>query len=76
MNQSYALSARLAGFILLTQQGGIFREKLNESAEYLGVTYRHFLYVLASFVKEGILVKTEQGYYIKDSERLKTMEGK
>lgn len=69
-NQSYPLEARLADFILLTMRGGYYREKHTEAAEFLGVTYRHLLYVLAGLVKRGLLVKTERGYYVADAEGL------
>ncbi|MDD3794777.1 MAG: transcriptional regulator YeiL [Lachnospiraceae bacterium] len=63
-NQSYPLEVRLAKFILMTSQNNLYREKHTEAAEYLGVTYRHLLYVLADFVKRGFLLKTKQGYVI------------
>ena len=65
-NQSYPLEVRLANFILLTSCNQMYREKHTEAAEFLGVTYRHLLYVLAHFVKQGYLKKTKQGYYIQD----------
>ena len=70
-NQTYPLEVRLAKFILLTSCNQIYREKHTEVAEFLGVTYRHLLYVLANFVKRGILIKTEQGYYICNLEALR-----
>lgn len=70
-NQSYSLDVRLADFILNTSVNSIYRERHTEAAEYLGVTYRHLLYVIADFVKKGILIKTNQGYKIADMERLK-----
>lgn len=66
MNLCYSLETRLANFILTTSHKGIYREKHTEVAEYLGVTYRHLLYVIAKFVKEGILEKSKQGYFIKN----------
>lgn len=63
-NQSYPLEVRLANFILMTSHNGYYREKHTEVSEYLGVTYRHLLYVLADFVKRGLLKKTDMGYYI------------
>ena len=76
-NQAYPLEVRLANFILLTSCNQIYREKHTEAAEFLGVTYRHLLYVLAAFVKQGYLKKTEQGYYIQDLNALrKIAEGK
>lgn len=65
-NQSYPLEVRLANFILLTACNKMYRERHTEVADFLGVTYRHLLYVLANFVKRGYLKKTDQGYYIQD----------
>lgn len=69
-NQSYPLEARLANFILLTSFNQWYREKHTETAEFLGVSYRHLLYVLADLVHRGILQKTEQGYYIQNMDAL------
>lgn len=71
INQSYPLEVRLARFLLMTSHNCIYKERHTEVSEYLGVTYRHLLYVLAGFVKKEILIKTEQGYYIKDMNALK-----
>jgi CRP/FNR family putative post-exponential-phase nitrogen-starvation transcriptional regulator len=65
------LETRLANFILTTSHNGIYREKHTEVAEYLGVTYRHLLYVIAKLVKSGILEKSEQGYFIKNERVLR-----
>ena len=70
MNLCYSLETRLANFILKTSHNGIYREKHSEAAEYLGVTYRHLLYVIAKFVKLEILEKSEQGYFIKNESSL------
>jgi CRP-like cAMP-binding protein len=70
-NQSYALDVRLANFILLTATNAYYRERHTEVAEFLGVTYRHLLYVLADFVKSGVLEKTPQGYHIADVKGLR-----
>lgn len=70
-NQSYPLDARLANFILLTSCNRLYREQHTEVSEFLGVTYRHLLYVLADFVKRGFLKKTKQGYYIHDINALR-----
>ena len=70
-NQSYPLEVRLANFILMTSCNLLYREKHTEVSEFLGVTYRHLLYVLADFVKRGFLKKTEQGYYIQDLNTLR-----
>ena len=71
MNLCYSLETRLANFILTTSHNGIYREKHTEVAEYLGVTYRHLLYVIAKFVKQGILEKSKQGYFIQNENLLR-----
>lgn len=70
-NQSYPLQVRLANFILFTSYRRMYREKHTEVSEFLGVSYRHLLYVLADFVKRGLLEKTEQGYYIRELNALR-----
>ena len=75
-NQSYPLKNRFAEFILKMSINGYYREPHTEVAEFLGVTYRHLLYVLAQFVQEGILQKTNQGYYITNEEKLKSLISK
>ncbi|GAX02461.1 transcriptional regulator [Secundilactobacillus pentosiphilus] len=56
-NQGFTLSQQLAAFILLTAHNGYYNEKHTQVAEYLGVSYRHLLYVIAEFVKVGYLQK-------------------
>lgn len=73
-NQSYPLENRLASFILLTMHNAIYSEKHTEASEFLGVTYRHLLYVLADLVKKGILEKTHSGYRIVDISALRALD--
>lgn len=75
-NMCYPLENRLAKFIQLTAHGSIYSEKHTEAAEYLAVTYRHLLYVIAAFVKKGILQKTTCGYKIIDHEALDLLASK
>ena len=69
-NQAYPLKVRFAEFILKMSVKGYYREPHTEVAEFLGVTYRHLLYVLAQFVENGLLKKTKRGYRIVDLERM------
>ena len=71
INQSYPLRVRLASFILMTSIDGKYQERHTEVAEFLGVTYRHLLFVLAEFAKEGLLIKTDGGYRISKIEELR-----
>jgi CRP/FNR family putative post-exponential-phase nitrogen-starvation transcriptional regulator len=54
----------------MTENKGIYREKHTEASGYLGVTYRHLLYVIAEFVKEGLLEKSLIGYRITNRKKL------
>ncbi|WP_160689644.1 transcriptional regulator YeiL [Clostridium sp. C2-6-12] len=69
-NMAYPLENRLARFIKLTAHEGIYSEKHVEAAEYLAVTYRHLLYVMADFIKKGMLEKTISGYKILNEKAL------
>lgn len=68
--KGYPLANRLAAFLLLASAGGSYKEPHTNAAEYLGVSYRHLLYVLAQFTEQGILEKTINGYKIKDRKAL------
>lgn len=70
-NQAYPLENRLAAFIVTTAHEGIYSERHTEAAEYLGVSYRHLLYVLAGWAKRGILEKEGRKYRIRDWAYLK-----
>lgn len=69
-NQSFPLLNRLAVFILLTENQGIYREKHTLTADHLGVSYRHLLYTLAELTKKGILERIPEGYAVRDPEAL------
>ena len=48
----------------MAAEGDLYRERHTEAAEYLGVSYRHLLYVLAEFRDEGLITKEKDGYRI------------
>ncbi len=72
-NQSFPLMNRLAAFILLTQNCDIYREKHTQAAEYMGVSYRHLLFVIAQLTHDDVLVKQKAGYIIKNKQQLITL---
>lgn len=72
-NQSFPLNNRLAAFILLTQHSDLYHEKHTQTAEYMGVSYRHLLYVIAQFTQDGLLLKQKSGYLIKNRQALISM---
>ncbi|WP_220453765.1 helix-turn-helix domain-containing protein [Mammaliicoccus sciuri] len=72
-NQSYPLFKRLASFILVTEQNGKYEEKHTQVAQYLGVSYRHLLFVIADFVQKGYLAKENNSYNILNMDELKKL---
>ncbi len=69
----YPLENKLAGYIIQVSENNIFSENLTQLSELLGISYRHLLRVIQQFTESGILVKTENGYYIKDKNRLQEL---
>ena len=72
-NQAYPLENRLAAFILMSADQNFYKEKHTEVCEYLGVSYRHLLYVLAQLCEANIIEKQSRGYIIQDKERLQKL---
>lgn len=68
--KTYPLTNRLATFILLAAPNGHYKEMHGNAAEYLGVSYRHLLFVLADFVQKGYLEKTNKGYQVTNKKAL------
>lgn len=63
-SQNYELKHRLAAYILMASCYGLYKEKHTETAEFLGVSYRHLLHTFKSFLEEKILVKEGRKYRI------------
>ncbi len=72
-NQAYPLENRLASFILLSSDQQYYKEKHIEVCEYLGVSYRHLLYVLAQFNQAGYIEKYNRGYSLTNKEALEQL---
>jgi CRP/FNR family transcriptional regulator, putaive post-exponential-phase nitrogen-starvation regulator len=72
-NQAFPLINRLAGFILLSADHDLYKEKHTEVCEYLGVSYRHLLHVLAQLCDAGIIEKQSRSYKILDKNRLQEL---
>ncbi|MCE5235417.1 MAG: transcriptional regulator YeiL [Clostridiaceae bacterium] len=73
--KSFTLKSKLAEFILLTQTDGIFAEPLTQTAQYLGVSYRHLQRAMAAFCKSGIVTRENKKYLISDKEMLEELVG-
>lgn len=70
--QAYDLKYRLARFILMTECEGLYTERHTETADFLGVSYRHLLQIFQVFTAEGILSKSKRGFIV-DREKLKEL---
>lgn len=70
---AFPLENRLADFILLTADEGIYREKHVTVCDYLGVSYRHLLHVLTQFCDKSYLQKEGRNYHIKEMHSLKQL---
>jgi hypothetical protein len=58
------LENRLADFILQTADEGVYKEKHVTVCDFLGVSYRHLLHVLARFCEKDYLHKEGRHYRI------------
>lgn len=70
---SFPLENRLAEFLLMSSHEGIYKEKHTEVCEYLGVSYRHLLYVFAQFIEQGLISKDGRQYILENLDELKKM---
>lgn len=67
-NQNYELKHRLAAYMLQTEVDGVYNEKQTETAEFLGVSYRHLIYTLTEFQKSGLVIKNGRSYQLNQEE--------
>lgn len=72
-NVLYSLETRLSSYIVMMQRDGIFRDKLVDTAELLGASYRHLLRVFHNFCKMGVLGKEGRSYRILQPEQLEAI---
>ncbi|MGG0274405.1 transcriptional regulator YeiL [Bacillus rhizoplanae] len=61
---AFPLENRLADFILQTSDEEVYKEKHVTVCDFLGVSYRHLLHVLAQFCDKGYLQKEGRHYRI------------
>ncbi|MFL0364126.1 transcriptional regulator YeiL [Pseudobacillus sp. 179-B 2D1 NHS] len=62
---AFPLENRLADFILQTADEGVYKEKHVTVCDFLGVSYRHLLHVLAQFCDKDYLQKEGRHYRIR-----------
>lgn len=64
--QAHPLEQRLCTFILSVSVDGCFSERLTETAEYLGSSYRHMQRIVENLCHKQVLTRTRKGYMIND----------
>lgn len=67
---AFPLENRLADFILQTADEDVYKEKHVTVCNFLGVSYRHLLHVLAQFCHKGYLQKEGRYYRIQQRKPL------
>lgn len=67
----YNSEERLCSYILMSQRNNLFTEYLSDTAQSLGMSYRHIFRVMRHLCDENILKRTEQGYAVINKEALK-----
>lgn len=67
---AFPLENRLADFILQTADQNVYKEKHVTVCDFLGVSYRHLLHVLAQFCDKGYLIKEGKQYRIEQLRQL------
>lgn len=70
---AYPSRTNLAACLLLLQNEGIFTEKYTEIADYLSISYRHLMHLIADLCAEGILERAPEGLRILDLPRLREL---
>lgn len=71
----YPLAARLAAFLLYTEQNRQQGIHLTRISELMGVSYRHILRTLHNFSVAGWVLRTPRGYHVQDAAALARMAG-
>lgn len=66
LNILYPLEERLKSYILMSSDDDWFDENLMETAQFLGVSYRHLLRMINKFCEWGYLRKEVKGYRMLD----------
>ena len=72
-NILYPVEARLCSYIAINGTAGEWSDNLTQVSELLGVSYRHLLRTLRSFVDQGILEHTELGYRLLNRSQLEDL---
>jgi len=75
INLLYPLELRLAGYVYMMQNDGVFSSNYTRLAEYLGCSHRHLLRTFRLLCDKNILEKRETAYLVKDINVLEQLAG-
>lgn len=75
INLLYPLEQRLAGYVLIMQNNGIFSSNYTMLAEYLGCSHRHLLRTFHLLCGKNLLEKRNITYLVKDYKALEHLAG-
>ncbi len=75
INLLYPLEQRLANYILVMQNDGVFFSNYTRLSQYLGCSHRHLLRTLGLLCKKQFLEKEDAGYRLKNPSALKQLAG-
>lgn len=75
INLLYPLEQRLANYILVMQNDGVFFSNYTHLSQYLGCSHRHLLRTLGLLCSKQLLEKESGGYRLKDPSALKQLAG-
>lgn len=70
---AYPSLNNLAACLFLLQNEGLFTEKYTEIADYLSVSYRHLMHLVAELCKAEIVERVPEGLRIVDWEQLRAL---
>ena len=70
---SYPSENNFAAYLLLTQYDGVFSERYTETADYLGISYRHLMFLISNMCDSDILERIAAGLHIKNFEYLQKL---
>lgn len=70
---AYPSKNNFAACLLLLQNNGIFSMKYTELAEYLSISYRHLMHLIAEMCDEKILERVPGGIKIRDWKTLQAL---
>ncbi|MTD42058.1 transcriptional regulator YeiL [Erwinia sp. CPCC 100877] len=74
-NQNYELKQRLAAYMLQTEEAGVYFENHTETAEFLGVSYRHLMYTLQVLQEAGMIKKEGRKFLIQKEKLVQLAKG-